>query len=171
MSPIPWFKVDDTLHGHPKPRRAGLPAMGLWALAGSYSSQYLTEGFVPEWFVLGWPQGRKRAAELVDVGLWAPDEQGGEQGWTFHDWEHYQPSKAEIEADRAANRERQKRFRQKRREAKREAQGNDVSNGVSNDPPTRPDPTRPTLEVLRSVGEGQDSSSSSPSVRRRGADG
>lgn len=26
---MPWFKVDDKIHSHPKARRAGLAAMGL----------------------------------------------------------------------------------------------------------------------------------------------
>lgn len=159
---MPWFKVDDTLHGHPKARRAGLAAMGMWALAGSYSSQYMTEGFVPEWFVLAWPQGRKRAAELVDAAMWGETVKDGEPGWQFHDWHHFQPSRAEIEADRESNRERQKRWREARREAKRnarEAGSNAVSNGVTNGTPSRPVPTRPTVVSSSVVG---DSPSSSP---------
>jgi hypothetical protein len=49
----------------------------------------------------------------------------GETGWQFHDWEHFQPSKEEIERDRAHNRERQKRFREKRREARLKVVKND----------------------------------------------
>lgn len=174
-----WFKVDDTLHGHPKARRAGLAAMGMWALGGSYASQYVTDGFVPEWFVVAWPQGRRRAAELVAAGMWEPTVKGDEPGWQFHDWEHFQPSRAEIEADRASNRERQKRWREARREAKRNARdkgGNGVSNAVSNGAPSRPDPTRPvttssSLENL-TLGSPQDpgepSSSSSLKVMHGG---
>jgi len=115
---MPWFKVDDGLHSHPKPRRAGLAAMGLWAVSGSWSAQHAQEGFVPDWFVAGWPQGRRLAGKLVDSGLWFSSLKSGETGWQFHDWEHFQPSKEEIERDRAHNRERQKRFREKRREAR-----------------------------------------------------
>lgn len=154
---MPWFKVDDTLHSHPKPRRAGLAAMGLWSLAGSYASQYVTEGFIPEWFVSSWPSGRKYAAELVRAELWTPGERDGESGWWFHDWDHYQPSKDEVERDRESNRERQRRFREKRREAKRNAARNTVtnavSNAVSNGTPTRPDPTRPEQGLTQVGGE------------------
>lgn len=118
---MPWFKVDDTLHGHPKHRKAGLAAVGLWTVAGSYCSQYVTEGFVPEWFVSGWPSGRRLAGRLVSVGLWSPGDRDEEAGWWFHDWEHYQMTKDEIERDKQLNRERQKRFREKRREARDEA--------------------------------------------------
>ena len=121
MSEIPWFKVDDTLHGHPKPRTAGLAAMGLWSLAGSYSCQYVTEGFVPDWFVTGWPSGKKHAAALVAADMWDVGEKDGQPGWWFHDWEHYQMTRDEIERDRALNRERQKKFREKRREARADA--------------------------------------------------
>jgi hypothetical protein len=41
-----------------------------------------------------------------------------ESGWEFHDWEHFQPSKEEIEREREASRERQRRFREKRRKAR-----------------------------------------------------
>lgn len=115
---MPWFKVDDTLHSHPKPRRCGLAAMGLWAVAGSHSMSYKTEGFVPDWFVSSWPKGRPLAAELVKCGLWETATKDGERGWKFHDWEHYQPSADEIEADRAYARERQRRRRAKLREAR-----------------------------------------------------
>ena len=115
---MPWFKVDDGLHSHPKPRRAGLAAMGLWAVAGSWSAQHAQEGFVPDWFVSGWPQGRKYAAALIAAGLWHHADKEGEQGYQFHDWQHFQPSKEEIERDRENSRERQRRFRERRREAR-----------------------------------------------------
>lgn len=155
---MPWFKVDDTLHSHPKIRRAGLASMGLWVIAGSYSSQYVTEGFVPNWFVSGQKNGHKLAAVLVAAGLWFKAERDGEQGYQFHDWSHFQMSKAEVEADKAHNRERQRKFREKRREGQRNAVTNDVTNAVTNGGsngtptqpvPTLPNPTRPTDKELQ----------------------
>lgn len=152
---MPWFKVDDTLHSHPKARRAGMSAMGLWALGGSYASQYVTEGFVPEWFVASWPSGRKLAAELVRAELWRVGEREGEAGWWFHDWSHYQPTKEEIERERETTRERQRRWRERSRQARRNAVTNGVTNGVgdgvTNGAPSRPVPSRPT-EVLTTEG-------------------
>lgn len=117
---MPWFKVDDTLHSHPKPRKAGLAAIGLWSLAGSYAMNYKTDGFVPGWYVVGWPQGKRLSDTLVKAGLWEIGEKDGEPGWFFHDWSHYQPSSAEIEADREHARERQRKRRQKLRESREE---------------------------------------------------
>lgn len=115
---MPWFKVDDTFHSHPKPRRSGLACVGLWTVSGSHCMAYKTDGFVPEWFVISWPKGKQLAATLVNEGLWKPDIKDGETGWQFHDWVHYQPTSDEIEADRVYARERQRRRRAKLREAR-----------------------------------------------------
>ena len=101
-----WFRVDDNLCGNKKPRRAGLPAMGLWTIAGSYSSQQGLGGFIPQWYVETWPSGVKLAAKLVEVGLWVPSEFDGDAGWEFHDWEQCNPSRAKVEQDRSAARKR-----------------------------------------------------------------
>lgn len=175
---MPWFKTDDALHSHPKARKAGLPAMGLWVLAGSHAMQYMTDGFVPAWYVASWPQGKRCAASLVAAGLWTPASSGEEKGWQFKDWAHYQPTREEIEAERAATRERQERFRKARREQKRKSQEkstdkaieamrngvtNDVTDGVSdgvtNSPPL---PSRslpvPSPSITNSPSEGKETS-------------
>lgn len=118
---MPWFKVDDQLHGHPKARRAGLEAMGLWTISGSHSMSYLTDGFVETWFVESWPNGGALASKLVEVGLWIP-VQGG---WQFHDWDSFQPTRAQLEADRAAAAERKR----KQRERDRDSDGRFASQG------------------------------------------
>lgn len=115
---MPWFKVDDTLHSHPKPRRAGLAAMGLWGMAGSYSMAYKLNGFVPAYFVTSWPGGRKLADVLVKNDQWDIGERDGEPGWFFHDWLDYQMSSDEIEADRERARDRQREYRKRLRNRK-----------------------------------------------------
>jgi hypothetical protein len=120
---VPWFKVDDTLHSHPKTRKAGLAAIGLWSVAGSWSMAYKTDGFVPDWFVTSWPKGTTLAAALVKAGKWETGVKDGEQGWYVHDWNDYQPSAEEIEADREAARDRQRRHRARLREARSDAAG------------------------------------------------
>lgn len=90
--------------------------MGLWALSGSYCMAYKTDGFVPEWFVSSWQNGRRLADQLVKAGHWEIGEKDGEGGWFFHDWLDYQPSSDEIEADREAARDRQRKRREKLRQ-------------------------------------------------------
>ena len=115
---MPYFRTDDQMHGHPKARRAGLSALGLWGMGGSHSMAYKTDGFVPEWFVMSWPGGRKAADQLTTAGLWSPAEKDGEDGYQFHDWHDYQPSADEIERDRQRARERQRESRRRLREGK-----------------------------------------------------
>ncbi|WP_294978438.1 hypothetical protein [uncultured Microbacterium sp.] len=108
---MPWFRVDDQLHAHPKPNRAGLAAMGLWTLAGSHCMSYLTDGVVERWWVESKPRGVKLAARLVAAGLWHehPD------GWVFHDWEEFQPTREQILAERGAAVERMRKVRANRK--------------------------------------------------------
>lgn len=99
-----WFKVDDKLHDHRKSRKAGKAAMGLWVLAGSWSMDNETDGFIPADVLSRWgtPSDARR---LVDAGLWREATQKGEQGWRFHDWSRFQPSAAVTAAKRAAEAE------------------------------------------------------------------
>jgi hypothetical protein len=115
---VPWYKVDDTFHSHPKSRRSGLEAVGLWTVSGSHCMAYKADGFVPEWFVRSWPKGKRLADVLVREGLWKPEVKDGEPGWQFHDWADYQPTSEEIEADRVYARDRQRRRRAKLRAAR-----------------------------------------------------
>lgn len=99
---MPHFRVDDQLNNHPKPRNCGLEAMGLWTVSGSYCMAYLTDGFVPEWYVKSWPRGVALAKRLVAARLWESATRDGEKGWQFHEFTGpgRQDSKAEIEAER-----------------------------------------------------------------------
>ena len=119
---MPFFRTDDQMHGHPKARRAGLSALGLWDMSGSHSMAYKTDGFVPEWFVASWRGGTKAAERLVSVGLWSESARAGARGYQFHDWHDYQPSADEIERDRERARERQRESRRRLREGKKESE-------------------------------------------------
>lgn len=134
-----WFNVDDNLHDHPKARKAGLEAVGLWTVCGSFSSQYLTEGFVPGWKVEAYRNGLKLAQKLVDAGLWVYAEMDGEQGWRFHQWDQRNRTKAQVEADKAANRERQRKFREGQRNAVTNPVNNAPRNAVTNSVTEEPD--------------------------------
>lgn len=104
-----WFRVDDQLWGHPKALLAGDRALGLWTRAGSYSMAYLTDGLITRDALRNLRGSRTDAQRLVDAGLWDPDP----EGWRFHDWLSWQPSRDSIETRRAANATRQARYRQR----------------------------------------------------------
>jgi len=106
-----WFKADDKLHGHIKARRAGVAAMGLWILAGSYCADNLTDGFVAADVpaIFAGKLGDELAAKLVTAGLW----HAVEGGWQFHDWTEYQPTAKSVHAKRAAAKERMNTIRSK----------------------------------------------------------
>jgi hypothetical protein len=102
-----WFKVDDKLHSNSKIRKvlAEAPsALALWTVAGSWSSDNLTDGFVPDhqlpWLI---PNGAEEMArQLVAARLWKR-VRGGHQ---FHEWAEdgdgtkRNPTRVEVEADR-----------------------------------------------------------------------
>jgi hypothetical protein len=149
-----WLKVDDGFHSHPKVMRAGTAAAGLWVRCGSYVAQHLTDGFVPR-EVANTYGTRSLIKALVDNSLWIPTD----GGWLMHDYAERNPSREQVEADRAAAADRQRRAREAAR-AKREAEQAAKSQRESQEqshrdshrssdavtvPPTRPDPTRPVL--------------------------
>lgn len=67
---MPWFKIDDSAHSHPKFMRAGNAALGLWLRCGSYSAQHLLEGFVPKSVVKPFGGTPAQVRKLLEAGLW-----------------------------------------------------------------------------------------------------
>lgn len=117
---MPWFKVDDMIADHPKLMLLGtdvVPAMGLWALVGTWAARYSTDGFVPDNIVKRYDPRRRLAGRLVEVGLWTRAEAdpacGKPCGYLYHDWFDHQLTAEEVEKKRANNRERQKRHRRR----------------------------------------------------------
>jgi hypothetical protein len=167
---VTWFKVDDGLHSHPKTRRAGLEAIGLWSVAGSYASCYLTDGFVPEWFVDSWPSGAQLAASLVTAGLWSQATKDGEKGWSFHEWDQRNPTRADVEADREAARDRQRKHRESQRDRRvTDAVTNDVTDAVTH--ASSRGPARAGPVPSRPVPNSNYGSQSSDRSSARGSDG
>lgn len=131
-----WFRVDDNLAFHPKVMQAGNSAMGLWVRAGSWCAQQLNDGVVPREIVTALGGNDLVADDLVAAGLWHEHP----KGYEFHEWEGRQPTRAEVEADREAARERQRQSRERRSDVTRDSR-------VSHDAPTRPDPTQSSKEL------------------------
>ena len=109
-----YFRVDDGFFAHPKTDAIPLESIGLWTMCGSYACRYLTDGFVPHGFVRKASGGKSELARLlVDSGLW----QETLDGYLFHEWEHYQMSKEDVEIRREGDRDRQSRLRMSRRDS------------------------------------------------------
>lgn len=94
-----WVKIDDGWLNHHKVLTAratgGWAALGVWAGALTWVNQQRTDGFLPKsWVALNGADAE--IAVLVDAGLLVED--AARDGWQFHDYADYQPTRAEIEA-------------------------------------------------------------------------
>jgi hypothetical protein len=133
-----WFKVDDSFHAHPKVLATDADALGLWVVAGAWSSAHLTDGFLPDHALPRLlPDSATLARKLITAGLWRKVR----GGYQFHDWSDFQPASSDVRAMRekrsaagrmggmASGKTRSKTG------SKREALDSPVV-----EPPTRPDP-------------------------------
>jgi len=111
-----WFKIDDSMWSHPKVMLCSDAAIALWARAGSFSCDKLTDGFIHRAYLPSLRATEKAAAELVTAGLWDVVD----DGWRFHDWADYNETGDEVEAKKAAARERMRRVRANRERTKKE---------------------------------------------------
>lgn len=111
-----WFKIDDGLWAHPKFLGLSDKSFRLWVRAGAYSCQHLTDGIITKEMLAILGAQRRHCDELWTAGLW---ERVTDGGYRFHDWEHYQMSKEEVENRREQDRQRKAAWRaakQRRRE-------------------------------------------------------
>lgn len=124
---MPWVRFDDQYPQRRKVESLSDPAFRLNTEAIFWCARNLTDGWVPEGDLsLAAPRRMKRrerfVAELVKQGLWhEPGHSCAKcvdppNGWVVHDYLDYQPSKAQVEAERAAAAERQRKWREKNRD-------------------------------------------------------
>lgn len=140
---MPWFKLDDSFHSHPKVIAAGNEAVGLFVRCGTYAAEHLTDGFIDEDIAVlygasdtgsrrnpGTGKPETLAETLVRTKLW----RRARGGWRMRDYLDYNPSRQAVDKSRENNARRQRRWQ--------EAQHNGVTNGatssVTNSAPTRP---------------------------------
>ncbi len=120
-----WVKLDDHFDEHPKIQAVGPLGIALWTVGIAYCNRNMTDGFIPwsaarkllSWEFLG-PEDEKgrpvyqvavscgMAGDdvtcafvidlLLEAGLW--EEVDG--GYLIHDYLDFQPSKADLEAQR-----------------------------------------------------------------------
>ena len=118
-----WVRIDDGFPEHPKVGEAGPLAELLQVRALCYCNRQLTDGFVPTAavhrmttdFYFGETLEGERVfydplPGLLATGMWV--ECPG--GYRIHDYEAFQPTKAEIEAKRDASKERKERWKNRK---------------------------------------------------------
>lgn len=138
---MPWFALDDGFDTHPKVRKAGNAAVGLFVRLGVHATRHLTEGHLDGDIVRAYGTAAT-IRKLVAVGML--HEHGHacprcpllpEGGYFIHDYLDYNKSRAQIEAARENARKRQNRGREnaRRNRIERETAANLSSNSRQND--------------------------------------
>jgi len=95
---VAWARLDEDYPDHPKVVGLSDAAFRLHVRAICYCNHYLTDGLLPN----GWPNGKAELLkELIVAGL--VDETPN--GFRLHDFDHYQPTRAEVYAKRSAGHE------------------------------------------------------------------
>lgn len=98
---MPWFRLDDGFHNHPKVRAAGNAAIGLWVRCATYSSHYLTDGHIDTG--IAHDIGNQREIDrLLSSGLWVANG----TGFVIPDYLDYNPSAKQVQLERERARER-----------------------------------------------------------------
>lgn len=110
---MPWVRLDDGFHSHPKALAVGLDGCGLFARALSYCGAYLTDGRVPHAWVMAQTAGDGALAiRLEEAGLWQSTADGD---FVIPDFTDLNPTKAAYVAEQAAGAARAKASRDRRR--------------------------------------------------------
>jgi len=124
-----WVRFVPGFSHHPKRLKAGPISSWFWVCSVDFCMEHLTDGFIDDAavptlcpIVVG--NARKRAIEnLVAVGSW----ERVEGGYLVHDYLRHNLSKAQVEADQEAARQRHRRWQQGRGSS----QPNAVDNAVA----------------------------------------
>lgn len=124
---MPYFRVDDGFHCHPKVLTAGNEAVGLYVRCGSYAAQQLTDGYIPEDIAMLYGS-RELADALVRTRLWRRVR----GGWRMPDYLDYNYSREQVLAERSNAAERQRRARER---AAYNGKASRRDNAVSHGPP------------------------------------
>lgn len=133
-----WAKLDDSFPEHLKVIDLSDGAFRLYVEGLCYAARNLTDGALPKAAVRRLTGGDRRAAELVDAGLW--DAVDG--GWAIHDYLDFNPSADQVRGEREQARKRKARQRDRSR-TPGHGDGHAVTptgtDGGSSASPSRPD--------------------------------
>lgn len=151
-----WFKIDDAFHCHPKVLAAGNEAIGLYVRCGSWCAQQLTDGWVPcqvavlygatdvdasTGRLIDGGVGATPAHHLIIAGLW----EASDGGFWIHDYLDFNRSRDQVLSERKHKTARQKRWRDRLTGQYVDASTDASVDGRVDTAPTRPDPTRSSL--------------------------
>ncbi|TGZ14695.1 hypothetical protein DV517_61780 [Streptomyces sp. S816] len=141
-----WFALDDGFDTHPKVRKAGNAAVGLFVRLGVHATKHLTEGHLDGDIVRDYGTAAT-IRKLIAVGMLHEPGHGcrrcpqpADGGYYLHDYLDYNKSRAQIEAAREAARKRQQKGRDTAR-ANRNGRDSGVnlnSNSRQNERSSRP---------------------------------
>ena len=106
-------------------------------MAGSWSADQLTDGKIPDYMVEEWGGTKTLVEWLIKAGLWQKIDDASQ----FKNWGEYQPTKADIEAEREKNREKLRKWRERNQGSNQDVTG--LQAGYEPDSNPAPDPTRP----------------------------
>jgi hypothetical protein len=98
---MPRFRLEDAFAFHPKVIHAGNAAVGAWVRMGTYCAANLTDGFVPD-RIARLIANEDEIGQLIDAAMLVK----GKDGYRIHDYLTYQPSKQDVEQERASARDR-----------------------------------------------------------------
>ena len=154
-----WVRIDDEFPQHPKIASVGPLGMALQVAGLCYCNRYLTDGFIPlavartllDFTGLGmrmWDSkpepggtslfggGEDATAglvieDLVEADVWKEAEVDGFRGYLIHDYLDYQPSKAQVEAERQLKVAAGQAGGQASAQARAQAKSKQVLNGIS----------------------------------------
>lgn len=153
-------KFDDGIPDNPKFIKAGPVPSWLWFCGVLYCRRGLTDGFIPKAkvpsLVVGLTQPYKHASKLVDCGLWHV----AIGGYSVNGYLEWNPSKDQVEAYRAADKDRKQEAKRKREESRSDSGRNAERNpaGIQTES-NQPGPTRAratSLSVSLSTSKDED---------------
>lgn len=168
-----WVRFEDDASEHPKVAPLDDATYRLWHEAILWSSRRLTDGAITceQLTLVSRRANRTRAARLVARVLWHEAgyecasemcPKGGPDGWIIHDYFDYQPRRAKVLAERAAQAARTQKWREAR-EAK--LKGRKPRDGVGD---ASHHPSSDGVSDTVSHGVGEPSPTPSPPRRERG---
>lgn len=135
-----WLKVDDKLPRNPKILAGDIETAWYYLCALTHCAEQLTDGYIADTAVPVIAPHITDPRDVADRCCELEMFSRVDGGYQVRDYLDFNPSREEVLAKRAADRERQARSRTSRRASRSDTDG---TSGVTPDVPSRPVPTTP----------------------------